>query len=212
MGSRRDGLAEDGRGALRQRRLQAMDQMLHHGRADVQQAGQAEQGDEGREQRQEPVVGQAARGHGAPVEGELLHRALEGVLPACPAQFEGVIRAAGHRVLRRYRLRSHHVVLRLRARATPMTRMPAATRASGQSRRTAWFRLTRSDASAALTRALVFTSAALALAFTSALAASSSTVCPRRSRVCSISRWMSGADWDVESGADWGVESGALIG
>src|SRR6266487_1646973 len=170
-----------------------MDQMLHHRRADVQQ------------------VGQAARGHGAPVEGELLHRALEGVLPACPAQFEGVIRAAGHRVLRRYRLRSHHVVLRLRARATPMTRMPAATRASGQSRRTAWFRLTRSDASAALTRALVFTSAALAwaLAFTSALAASSSTVCPRRSRVCSISRWMSGADWGVESGADWGVESGA---
>src|SRR6266487_3613177 len=135
-----------------------MDQMLHHRRADVQQ------------------VGQAARGHGAPVEGELLHRALEGVLPACPAQFEGVIRAAGHRVLRRYRLRSHHVVLRLRARATPMTRMPAATRASGQSRRTAWFRLTRSDASAALTRALVFTSAALAwaLAFTSATACSGS--------------------------------------
>ena len=87
-----------------------------------------------------------------------------------------------------------------------MTRMPAATSASGQSRRTASFRLTRSEASAALTRALAFTSVTLAwaLVFTSALAASSSTVWPRRSRVCSISRWM--------SGADWGVESGALIG
>src|ERR1700748_310209 len=208
MGGRRDRLAEDARGALRQRRLQAVHQMLHHGRTDVQQAGQAEQGDEGREQRQEPVVGQAARGHGAPVQAVLLHRALEGVLPAGPAQLEGVIRAAGHRLLRRYRL-GRHIGLRLRTRATPMTRMPAATRASGQSRRTAWFRLTCSDASAALTRALVFTSATLAwaLVFTSALAASCSTVCPRRSRVCSISCWMSGADWGAESGALIGVPS-----
>jgi len=97
------------------------------------------------------------------------------------------------------RVRLGHVFRRRQRTTEPTTRTPAAT-ASGQRRCTAWLRFTRPDTSAVLpfTRpdtsvarlcALAVTSAALAraLALTSALAASSSTVSPRRSRVRSIS-------------------------
>src|SRR5271166_4491020 len=91
--------------AGRQRLVEAPDQLVHGALADTYQARHAEQGDEGREQGQEPVIGQAARGHAAPVAGELLAGALERVLPAGPAEFERRLRAAGHLVLRGDRLR-----------------------------------------------------------------------------------------------------------
>ena len=97
------------------------------------------------------------------------------------------------RLVRRHR----HLCCRLRTTMEqPMRMAPATTAASGQRRRTTWLCLTVPDMptalvfmSAALSWALTFTSAALAWAraLTSAFATSSSTVCPRRSRVCSIS-------------------------
>ena len=99
-----DGLAEHVRGAGGQRLGQAVDQVLHHAGVEVDQLGQAEQGDQGREQRQEPVVGQAARGHAAPVGDELLPGPLERVLPAGPAQLQRCVRGARYLVRRGYRL------------------------------------------------------------------------------------------------------------
>src|SRR6204780_3499393 len=127
--------------------------------------------------------------------GELLPGAFDRVLPAGPAQLERRLRAALHLTLRRYRLlafgacldrtvlariRRRHFFLHRQMATEPATKTPTAT-ASGQRRCTTGLRRTCPDRSAAL---------AWALAFTSALAASSSTVSPRRSRVRSISCWI----------------------
>ena len=77
--------------------------MLHRAGAQVHQAGQAEQGDRGREQRKEPVIGQAGRGQGAPVSGELPGGALGRVAPARLADVQWSPGAAGHFALRRDR-------------------------------------------------------------------------------------------------------------
>jgi hypothetical protein len=66
----------------RQRLVQAIDQPVHRPGPEVQQAGQAEQGDQRREQGEEPVVGEASRGHGAAVADELLACALDRLAPA----------------------------------------------------------------------------------------------------------------------------------
>ena len=58
--------------------------------AEAQQAGDAEYRDQRRKERQEPVVGQASRGHAAPVARELLHAALESLPPSDLAEFERV--------------------------------------------------------------------------------------------------------------------------
>jgi hypothetical protein len=61
---------------------------------DAHQAGQAKQRDQRGEQGEEPVVGQAAGRHRAPVGLELLHGAHECVLPAGSAEFKRRFRAA----------------------------------------------------------------------------------------------------------------------
>ena len=93
-------------------------------RVEAHQAGQAEQGDEGRKQGQEPVVGQGGRGHAAPVGDELLRGPLQRVLPARSAELERVIRAARHLVRRGYRL-VRRLGLRLLAGAGLLVRAPA---------------------------------------------------------------------------------------
>ena len=75
------GLGEYSGRAGRERLVQAVDQPVHRAGAQVDQAGQAQQGDQGREQGQEPVVGQAPGGHAAAVA----HEFLAGPLDACRA-------------------------------------------------------------------------------------------------------------------------------
>jgi hypothetical protein len=101
LGSGGDGLAEDPRGAGGQCLFQSAYHVLHRPGANVHQAGQAEQGDQRREQRQEPVVGQAARGHAALVGGEPLPGALEPVPPPGPARLLRRLRGVGRCRLRR---------------------------------------------------------------------------------------------------------------
>ncbi|HTZ24598.1 MAG TPA: hypothetical protein VMC83_11465 [Streptosporangiaceae bacterium] len=68
-----DGLAEyRGRPRL-QRLVQPVDQPVHGAGSHVHEAGQAQQRDQGREEREEPVIGQAAGRHAAAVPHELHH-------------------------------------------------------------------------------------------------------------------------------------------
>ena len=86
--------AEHLRGAAGQGLTEAADQMVHLVFVQVDQAHEPQQRDEGGKQGQEPVVGQAARGHRAAVLGILLDRPLEGIPPAGLADLQRVARPA----------------------------------------------------------------------------------------------------------------------